>query len=501
MNSLVKKYHYGQYRNNYNGYLPAKVHYIDHLFGVREILSSVLFMFGECKDEQLKKDMCDAAIGHDLLEDTKVTEEEIIAASNPRVLALIKELTNPVDDAHTEQYMDQLSVASEEARLIKYADLIENTSSVCYNYHIVGEEWAHDFYRPIMYGTLRVLENTSFPTYPKTSEFMHNLLTVYINILNRKTIPYLKQYPVKVLQSMKEAIPDSELIAHMDKYRKGFIEACEEYNAGIRSDTELEEIISNQLYEGFQKYIDEKRLFDYFVEQSWKRFITEYHSWKKGETPNCAEGEAWLYYEDYKADAPAERINWSSRGEEASVLDKISFFRLMEFFHIPCEFFKPIPANVACPDILSIFGRSGLCLGLNIWKDDGGLTEDNDPVGKSFTLTDHHGLKTIITITKTKDLLSKEMKYLQCSCDNIPDYLATGIIEGYTTEDKREIEIYLDRDDNRRISFIKTFNYSLEDKNYYYRYPLWQEYFDKAKKDKIWNKVVQSLIVHYKESS
>ena len=153
MNSLVKKYHYGQYRNNYNGYLPAKVHYIDHLFGVREILSSVLFMFGECKDEQLKKDMCDAAIGHDLLEDTKVTEEEIIAASNPRVLALIKELTNPVDDAHTEQYMDQLSVASEEARLIKYADLIENTSSVCYNYHIVGEEWAHDFYRPIMYGT------------------------------------------------------------------------------------------------------------------------------------------------------------------------------------------------------------------------------------------------------------------------------------------------------------------------------------------------------------
>ena len=188
MDALVKKYHYGQYRNNIDGYLPAKVHYVDHLFSVKAILLSVLSMFGECDNERLINDMCDAALGHDLLEDTKVTEDEIIKASNPCVLALIKELTNPVDDAHTDQYMDQLSAASEEARLIKYADLIENTSSVSYNYHIVGTQWIQEFYKPIMNRTLSVLESTTFPTYPKTSEFMHNMLMVYINILNSKTL-------------------------------------------------------------------------------------------------------------------------------------------------------------------------------------------------------------------------------------------------------------------------------------------------------------------------
>ena len=147
-----------------------------------------LIMFGECKDEQLMQDMCNAAIGHDLIEDTDVTEDDIVRASNRRVLGLIKELTNPIDDDHTEQYMEQLKVASEEARLIKYADLVENTISVCYNFHIVGEEWAYNFYRAIMYRTLSVLEETEFPIYPRTAEFLHSMLKVYIRVLNNKNL-------------------------------------------------------------------------------------------------------------------------------------------------------------------------------------------------------------------------------------------------------------------------------------------------------------------------
>lgn len=190
--SLVRKYHFGQFRNDKEDFLPPKIPYTDHLFSVREILSSALIMFGECKDEQLMQDMCNAAIGHDLIEDTDVTEDDIVRASNRRVLGLIKELTNPIDDDHTEQYMEQLKATSEEARLIKYADLVENTISVCYNFHIVGEEWAYNFYRPIMYRTLNVLEETKFQTYPKTAKFLHSMLKVYIRVLNNKNLQIQK---------------------------------------------------------------------------------------------------------------------------------------------------------------------------------------------------------------------------------------------------------------------------------------------------------------------
>ena len=114
MDQIVRKYHSKQLRNNKEGYLSPKVPYFDHLDSVRNILSFALYKFGECQDPQLKKDILNAAIGHDLLEDTDITEAEIIEASNERVLSLIKELTNPVDDEHTDQYMEQLKNASEE---------------------------------------------------------------------------------------------------------------------------------------------------------------------------------------------------------------------------------------------------------------------------------------------------------------------------------------------------------------------------------------------------
>lgn len=126
MDNLIKKYHSQQFRNNNEGYLPAKVPYYDHLYGVRSILSFALYRYGECSDAMLKEDMLNAALGHDLLEDTIIREEEIVITTNERVLSLIKELTNPVDDSHTDLYMQQLSNASEEARLIKYADLRAN---------------------------------------------------------------------------------------------------------------------------------------------------------------------------------------------------------------------------------------------------------------------------------------------------------------------------------------------------------------------------------------
>lgn len=172
MENLVKEYHKTQYRNK------DKVPYIEHLVGVKSILSSVLKITGECTDEALLKDMLDAALGHDLIEDTSVSRDEIIEVGNERVLHLIKELSNPVDDAHTDEYMRQLTEASEEARIIKYCDLLENTTSVCYGLQDLGVDWFYGFYEPILKNTTNNLANTEFIKYPNTADLLRSMLEV-----------------------------------------------------------------------------------------------------------------------------------------------------------------------------------------------------------------------------------------------------------------------------------------------------------------------------------
>ena len=180
MENLAKKYHKTQYRNK------NKVPYIEHLIGVESILSSVFRITGECVDEVLLKDMLDAALGHDLIEDTEVSENEIIEVANERTLHLIEELSNPVDDAHTGEYMKQLSDASEEARIIKYCDLLENTTSVCYGLQDLGVNWFYNFYEPILENTTNSLANTEFTKYPDAVTLLRSMLEVSTRLVYDK---------------------------------------------------------------------------------------------------------------------------------------------------------------------------------------------------------------------------------------------------------------------------------------------------------------------------
>ena len=181
MKALVRRYHAAQRRNN-NPEIP----YTEHLFGVASVLKTVA---GACREipEDFLSAMLQAAYGHDLLEDTGISEETVEQTSGGFVLRLIRELTNPNDDAHTDEYMEKLAADSEEARLIKYADLIENTSSFCYALHEPNQrdpvQRAKAFYLPILSRTAEVLAGTSFERYPKTAEAMRLVLRVYTDLL------------------------------------------------------------------------------------------------------------------------------------------------------------------------------------------------------------------------------------------------------------------------------------------------------------------------------
>ncbi len=181
MRSLIKQYHTLQRRNN-NPEIP----YTEHLYGVVSALKSVAESNKEIPEDVLEY-MMQAALGHDLLEDTDIDENVILQVCDGKVLEFIRELTNPNDDAHTDEYMTKISFASEEARLIKYADLIENTSSFCYSLHEPSTEdpikRAKEFYLPILNRTTEVLASTSFENYPKTAEAMQLVLKVYADLL------------------------------------------------------------------------------------------------------------------------------------------------------------------------------------------------------------------------------------------------------------------------------------------------------------------------------
>jgi len=174
---LVKECHAGQTRNN------GKIPYFEHLKNTQRLLLASIKQTHEVNDNVLRRTMSYAALGHDLIEDTNITESQIEDATNEQVLGLIKELTNPDDDEHIEKYLTQIKKASGEARLIKYVDLIENTTSIIYGVPDLGVEWTTTFFLPILTSTTDILSGTSFASYPKTAKLLRNILAIETDIL------------------------------------------------------------------------------------------------------------------------------------------------------------------------------------------------------------------------------------------------------------------------------------------------------------------------------
>ena len=116
MKNLAEKYHKGQFRR---GKGKAKTPYIVHPRAVAETLIS----WGVAPDSPL----ISIAWGHDLLEDTQATREEILAVSGKEVLAAIKILTKP-EDMDKNQYMQNVAgCGKKEVLLVKMADRLCNS--------------------------------------------------------------------------------------------------------------------------------------------------------------------------------------------------------------------------------------------------------------------------------------------------------------------------------------------------------------------------------------
>lgn len=172
---LMKRVHAGQKRA---GDVPVW----HHLDRVSQMLEVVLGQTEEGTQEE-RDDITLAALGHDSIEDTNVTPEELQAAFGPSGVALIEGMTNRFGDNHPEPYVAQVAAADEGTRLIKLSDLMDNCTSVTYCLPWLGVEWCHDYFLPIVTPMIKAVSESEFTRFPKAAAFLKEEVRVSFAVL------------------------------------------------------------------------------------------------------------------------------------------------------------------------------------------------------------------------------------------------------------------------------------------------------------------------------
>ena len=166
MLEIVQKYHAPQWRNN------GRVPYWHHCLSTAEIVYDAICRSNEFEDPAVATDIFLAALGHDLYEDTPIDPKEIKDAFGARVDEWIRFLTNEEGDDFRENYIRKIESSPEEIKLIKLADVTDNTMSCAYGLHDLGAEWVRTQYMPHMEEMRSVITLDRFQTYFRTATIL-----------------------------------------------------------------------------------------------------------------------------------------------------------------------------------------------------------------------------------------------------------------------------------------------------------------------------------------
>jgi hypothetical protein len=179
MLELVQRAHEKQSRNG------GRVPYWMHLLSVAQILDWALDVADELPDDAAREDLYLAALGHDLYEDTAVQPIDVRLSYGERVDGWIQGMTNPGGDNDRAAYHRQMAAAPEEVRLIKLADMTENTASCSYAIADMGVEWMTNTFVPIIREMRDVVERTRFDKYENAAGLLSSLLAYHFERLER----------------------------------------------------------------------------------------------------------------------------------------------------------------------------------------------------------------------------------------------------------------------------------------------------------------------------
>lgn len=151
--------------------------YVFHCKNVANIINDAFTETGELEqDIDLLTNIRLSALGHDLIEDTKITKENIEAEFGEEVAILVDYLTNYEGDNNRTKYVNNMGTAPEEAKLVKIADMTENCLSVAYNAQSLGLEWIQSFFLPIINEMKSNIKIEQFTKYRKTAVLLFKQL-------------------------------------------------------------------------------------------------------------------------------------------------------------------------------------------------------------------------------------------------------------------------------------------------------------------------------------
>ena len=158
----VKKKHEGQMR-------AEKVPTWHHLARVSHILETVLEKHKEGTAGE-RQAIIRAGYGHDLLEDTKATEEDLVEFFGEDGARIIHGATNEWGDDDVRPYVEKMRHESESVRLVKLADLYDNISNVTYCLSALGTEWTSSYFLRVVTPMYEMVTCSPFTTYQKTAD-------------------------------------------------------------------------------------------------------------------------------------------------------------------------------------------------------------------------------------------------------------------------------------------------------------------------------------------
>src|SRR3989338_5804868 len=139
-----------------------------HLVRVSRLLTEILSVYKEGSVAD-RAALPRAALGHDILEDTTATREEVTRLFGVREAALIWVIKNEEDDAHTDAYRKKVAESDEAARILKLADLYDNYTNVAYALPCLGAKWTHSYFLPIVEPMFARIRKTRFQAYRHTA--------------------------------------------------------------------------------------------------------------------------------------------------------------------------------------------------------------------------------------------------------------------------------------------------------------------------------------------
>ena len=270
-----------------------------------------------------------------------------------------------------------------------------------------------------------------------------------------------------------------DISEHIDETRDLLKKICGAFCSGLMTDEEFFRCFTIELHQNFYDYLRAKGLVFTITEKTWSRFRKDYRSWREEGLPESDPVVPWLYF---AGDARAE----------AGTSEKACFFRLMDAFYMPPEFFRPLPDNCRTPKWFhAIYGDGSTATIEFSLTDDGGLFTSPNPVGQVFTLTDMYGLKAKLDI---RGRVSEEETLRNNRYH--PEFTGFGTIEGYTSSRERRISITASDVHHKVWLYTAIDN---EDLEVFRRFPLWADYHNRTEAHDRWvrEEYLPSLIAHF----